>query len=116
MNKELLCRICNIKFDFKLAREFHFNLVHNCRAYMCKICEKSEDSQYKGSQYIHLELLDHNITFHEDNPYILLNLLIHIKMENVEHSYYVKHLLDISTCQCEKCEKQFKIKSSLVWH
>ena len=45
MNDELLCKICNIKFDFQLAREFHFDIVHNCRAYMCKICENSEDSQ-----------------------------------------------------------------------
>ena len=31
-------------------------------------------------------------------------------MENVEHPYRVKHLLDIQTYQCEKCEKQFKRK------
>ena len=29
-------------------------------------------------------------------------------MENVEHPYCEKHLLDIPTYQCEKCEKQFK--------
>ena len=75
MNDELLCKICNIKFDFQLAREFHFDIVHNCRAYMSKICEKSEDSQYRGLQYTYFELLDHNITFHGDNPYILLNHL-----------------------------------------
>ena len=75
MSDELFCKICNIKFDFQLAREFHFDIVHNCRAYMCKICEKSEDSQYKRLQYTYFELLDHNITFHGDNPYILLNHL-----------------------------------------
>ena len=37
-------------------------------------------------------------------------------MENVEHPYCEKHLLDIPTYQCEKCEKQFKRKSSLVRH
>ena len=37
-------------------------------------------------------------------------------MENVEHPYRVKHLLDIQTYQCAKCEKQFKRKSSLVRH
>ena len=37
-------------------------------------------------------------------------------MENVERPYRVKHLLDIPTYQCEKCEKQFKRKSSLVRH
>ena len=35
-------------------------------------------------------------------------------MENVERPYRVKHLLDIPMYQCEKCEKQFKRKSSLV--
>ena len=35
-------------------------------------------------------------------------------MENVERPYPVKHLLDIPTHQSEKCEKQFKRKSSLV--
>ena len=37
-------------------------------------------------------------------------------MENVLHPYRVKHLLDIQTYQCAKCEKQFKRKSSLVRH
>ena len=37
-------------------------------------------------------------------------------MENVEHPYREKHLLDIPSYQCEKCEKQFKRKSSLVRH
>ena len=37
-------------------------------------------------------------------------------MENVEHPYREKHLLDIPSHQCEKCEKQFKRKSSLVRH
>ena len=92
MNNELLCKICNIKFDFQLAREFHFDIVHNCRAYMCKICEKTEDSQYRGLQYTYFELLDHNITFHDDNPYIILNLQKYIKMKNVEHSYREKKI------------------------
>ena len=91
--------------------------VLNCHAYMSKICEKGEEAQYKGLLYTYFELLDHNITFHGDNPYILLNHLnIYIKMENVERPYRVKHLLDIPTYQCEKCEKQFKRKSSLVRH
>ena len=37
-------------------------------------------------------------------------------MENVKYPNRVKHLLDIPTYQCEKCEKQFKRKSSLVRH
>ena len=37
-------------------------------------------------------------------------------MENFEHPYREKHLLDIPSYQCEKCEKQFKRKSSLVRH
>ena len=75
MNDELLCKICHIKFYFQLAREFHFDIVHNCHAYMSKICEKSEEAQYKGLLYTYFELLDHNITKHGDNPYILLNHL-----------------------------------------
>ena len=37
-------------------------------------------------------------------------------MENGEHTYRVKHLIDILRYQYKKCEKQLKRKSSLVRH
>ena len=51
MNEELTCKICMKRFRFQFAREFHFDVVHNYRVYMCKTCENSEYWEDKGFSY-----------------------------------------------------------------
>lgn len=75
MSTELICRICNIEFDFQLALECHLDFIHNLRAYMCEICDISEGSYYKGSLYTYFELIDHKYCVHGQNSYIILKNL-----------------------------------------
>ena len=71
----LTCKLCMETFKFQLAREFHFDVIHNFCMYMCKYCENSEDQEQKGITYSYFELLDHIYSFHGKNPYTVLNYL-----------------------------------------
>ena len=75
MITELICKICNIKFDFQLALECHLDFTHNLSAYMCAICDNSESSYHKGSQYTYFELIDHKLCVHGQNFYNILQNL-----------------------------------------
>lgn len=75
MNEELTCKLCMKTFRFQIAREFHFDVVHNFRMYMCKNCENSENWEDRGFTYTYFELLDHIYKCHEENPYMILKYL-----------------------------------------
>lgn len=75
MNEDLTCKLCMKKFKFQIAREFHFDVIHNFSFYMCKICENTKDSPQKGFSYTYFELLDHTYKYHNENPYIILDYL-----------------------------------------
>ena len=75
MNEELTCKLCMKTFKFQIAREFHFDVIHNFCMYMCKYCENSEDQEQKGITYSYFELLDHIYSFHGKNPYTVLSYL-----------------------------------------
>lgn len=75
MNEELTCKLCMKTFKFQIAREFHFDVIHNFCMYMCKYCENSEDQEQKGITYSYFELLDHIYSFHGTNPYSVLSYL-----------------------------------------
>ena len=51
-----------------------FDVVHGFRAYMCRICERREDSEHRGSQYTY-QIIDHLIKYHNGNPYKILYYL-----------------------------------------
>ena len=51
MENDLTCHLCGKTLKHQFAREFHFDVVHGFRAYMCRICDRSEDSEHRGSQY-----------------------------------------------------------------
>lgn len=75
MNEELTCKLCMKTFRFQIAREFHFDVVHNFRMCMCKNCENSENWEDRGFTYTYFELLDHIYNCHEENPYMILKYL-----------------------------------------
>ena len=75
MDNDLTCQLCGKTFRHQFAREFHFDVVHGFRAYMCRICDRSEDSEHRGSQYTYFEYLDHLIKYHNGNPYKILYYL-----------------------------------------
>ncbi len=75
MNEELTCKLCMKTFRFQIAREFHFDVVHNFRMYMCKNCENSGNWEDRGFTYTYFELLDHIYNCHEENPYMILKYL-----------------------------------------
>ena len=73
MNEERTCTLCMKIFRFPFAREFHFDVIHNCSMYMCNICENSEDWKDKGFTFPYFELLDHIYKCHDKHPYTILN-------------------------------------------
>ena len=75
MNEELTCKICMKRFRFQFAREFHFDVVHNYRVYMCQTCENSEYWEDKGFSYTYFELLDHWLKVHNEDPFKILSYL-----------------------------------------
>lgn len=56
------------RFRFQFAREFRFDVVHNCHVYMCQTCENSENWEDKGVTYTDFELLDDIYRCHYEHP------------------------------------------------
>ena len=75
MSDDLTCKLCMKKFKFQSAREFHFDIIHNFRIYMCQICEHTKDHPQKGISYSYFELQDHIYKLHDQNPYRSLDYL-----------------------------------------
>ena len=78
-DQRLRCVLCpKLIFNFKLIRDFHYDVVHHTNIYTCDICDNLS-SAYCYMRYKTIyELFDHLYDEHDENIYYNVFTIIDI--------------------------------------